>query len=352
MRIFVSGGTGVIGWRTVRELGAAGHEVTALVRSDEKAALIERLGARPVRVSLFDPEPLTRAVAGSEVVINLATSLPSLSRVMFSSAWRANDRVRSEGSRNLVDAALAAGAFRYIQESVVFVYAGGEDGRWLDENSEVTTTRIAASVLDAEASAGRFTQAGGIGVVLRFGAFYGPDSEHTLLQMRLARVGLNPLPGKGQDYVSSISTDDAASAVVAALEVPAGLYNIVDDAPITRDRYDLALAEALGVRRVRRPWMPLGTMEHVARSHRVSNRKVRSATDWAPRYPSVTDALDDLVDQTVGRVAPGGRRLRVILGLMTAGALFLGVWAQFGPFSFFDSFPGWGRGWGLPGRGI
>ena len=116
MKVFVSGATGVVGRRAVRLLAEAGHEVTAMARTDEKARLVEGLGATAVRVSLFDRPALERVIAGHDVVVNLATSIPSVARMASPKAWEANDRIRTEGSRILVDAALAAGARRYIQE--------------------------------------------------------------------------------------------------------------------------------------------------------------------------------------------------------------------------------------------
>src|ERR1700712_1625922 len=116
MRVFVAGSTGVLGRRVVAGLVAAGHEVTALVRSPEKAALAKSLGATPVEVSLFDPDGLRAAVAGHDAVCNLATHIPPLTRAADPRAWLENTRIRAEGSRNLVDAALAGHATVYVQE--------------------------------------------------------------------------------------------------------------------------------------------------------------------------------------------------------------------------------------------
>src|ERR1700722_3681231 len=120
MKIFVAGATGVVGSRAVPLLLHAGHRVTALARTAERAKSLQEAGATPVTVSLFETQPLIDAVAGHDAVINLATHIPDLARAARSSAWAENDRIRTEGSRNLVDAALAAGASRYVQESVCF----------------------------------------------------------------------------------------------------------------------------------------------------------------------------------------------------------------------------------------
>ncbi|HEX2046150.1 MAG TPA: NAD(P)-dependent oxidoreductase [Acidimicrobiales bacterium] len=300
MKIFVAGGTGVVGRRAVPRLVAEGHAVTVAARTPEKADLVRSWGAEPVEVDLFDPHAVRAAVEGHDVVVNLATSIPPFSKAARAKAWATNDRLRREASRNLVDAALAAGAERYVQESVSFLYADGGDG-WIAEDHPVAPNSVTASALDAEAQARRFADAGGTAVVLRFGSFYGPDSSHTADVVRFARRGLGTTPGPRDGYVSSVSTDDAAAAVViAATQAPGGTYNVVDDEPLTRAELDEVLAAAVGRKRLR-PVPNLAVrllgdkLDHVVRSHRVSNRALRSATGWTPRYPSGREGFAALV---------------------------------------------------------
>jgi 2-alkyl-3-oxoalkanoate reductase len=127
MKVFVAGATGVLGRRAVAGLVRSGHEVSALVRSDAKAGQVVAAGAAPVRCSLFDPDGLRSAMAGHDAVINLATHIPPVTAAARAPAWAENDRVRTVGSRNLVDAALVAGVGRYVQESIAFLYADGGD---------------------------------------------------------------------------------------------------------------------------------------------------------------------------------------------------------------------------------
>jgi 2-alkyl-3-oxoalkanoate reductase len=232
-------------------------------------------------------------------VCNLATHIPRASKARKDSAWVENDRLRREASRNLVDAALAAGAGHYIQESITFIYAAAGD-RWIDEDAPIEIPRYTRSVVDAEEQAGRFTAAGGVGVVLRFGLFYGPDSHHTVDGVRLARRRVAASFGRGDAYMSSINTDDAAAAVVAALEAPAGIYNVVDDDPMTRAENFEVLARALGVRPPRLTLAPLGKLagdksETLARSQRVSNERFKKATGWSPVHASVREGWPAVV---------------------------------------------------------
>src|SRR5215831_14635720 len=112
MRVFVAGGTGAIGGHAVPALVSAGHQVSALARSPASADQLRRQGAAPVEVSLFDPSGLARALAGCAVVVNLATAIPPMRQFMSARAWAASQRVRTEGSSAVVDAALATGTGR------------------------------------------------------------------------------------------------------------------------------------------------------------------------------------------------------------------------------------------------
>lgn len=353
MKIFVAGGTGVVGWRAVDRLVEAGHDVSVLARSDEKAAFIESLGARPVRVSLFDAPALVTAVAGHEVVVNLATHIPPAASSGSKKAWAENARIRTEGSRNLVDAALAAGASRYIQESISFLYVDGGD-TWLDEDSPRLGPdhAIAAPVAAAEAQAARVTTAGHVGVVLRFGFFHAADSELTTTTLKVTRWGRVAALGNAAAYYPVIHADDAASAVVAALEAPAGVYNIVDDEPLTRAQYAQATADALGdARRLRLPPKLASRMIEktqgppLVSSQRTSNRRFKDATGWAPAFPSARETLVDLVKEwrEPRRVRSGVGAL--LLLVLASGTLLVGTWALVTPRGFYDAFPGGGRAW-------
>jgi nucleoside-diphosphate-sugar epimerase len=292
MRVFVAGASGVLGRRVVPLLVAAGHDVSALARSDGRAALVGGLGATPVRADVFDPDAMVRAVAGHEVVCNLATHIPATNRMAMPGAWAENDRIRSEASRNLVDGALATGAARYVQESIAFLYRDGGE-RWLDESSPIDPVANLRSAPVAEANAARFSASGATGVILRFAAFYGPDSDATLDMIRLARrrIALGAGP---HAYVSSITTDDAAAAVVSSLAAPAGLYNVGDDDPVTRRDFFAALAGALGVRHSRIAPAGLARLggskaSVLVRSQRVSNGAFVEATGWKPAQRSVRE---------------------------------------------------------------
>jgi 2-alkyl-3-oxoalkanoate reductase len=303
-RVLMTGATGVVGRLAIPQLLERGYRVTAVGRTAEKRAQLKALGADDVALDIFDVESARHAIAGHDAVINLATHMPSSAvRAFLPWSWRENDRLRREGSAALAQAALAAGVARFIQESFAPVYVDG-GARWIDEEWPQRPAPYNRTVIDAEQSAARFTAGGGAGVVLRFAGFYGPDP---LLRdiVAVVRRGWGPLVGRAGAYWSSVSHEDAAAAVVAALELPAGAYNVSDDEPLTRREWVDALADAAGVAppRLLPAWaVALGgaLAELLSRSQRISNAKLKSASKWTPRWRSAREGLRAAVHRLDG----------------------------------------------------
>jgi 2-alkyl-3-oxoalkanoate reductase len=299
MNVFVAGATGVVGSRVLPELVARGRRVTGVARSAEKAKRLREIGATAVDVDLFDADAVRQAVRGHDVVVNLATHIPPSSRAMLPGAWRMTNALRTRAAHILSDAAVAAGVGRFVQESFAPTYPDRGD-RWITEDEPIAPARYNRGVAHAEAAVQRFTSAGGTGVVLRFAYFYGADSDFTKDMIAFVRKGLAPTPGRRDAYVSSISHDDAAAAVGAALDVAAGVYNVADDEPVTHEEFFASLAERLGVSPPR--FLPLWTTrvfgslgETLARSQRISNAKLKAASGWWPRYRSIREGWQVVV---------------------------------------------------------
>jgi nucleoside-diphosphate-sugar epimerase len=293
MKVFVTGGTGAIGRHVVPVLVAEGHTVSALARTAEKADLLTRQGAVPVSVSLFDRDALAAEVTGHDAIVNMTSAIPPMNRFMRAKAWRDNDRVRTDGSAALVDAAIVAGVGRLVQESVSMLYPDS-GSRWIDEDVPVDRYPLARANLAAEASANRFSTSGGTGVVLRFGWFYGPGATHSEQLLAMARRHVGAVLGAPDSYVSSIHMTDAAAGVVAALDAPPGTFNVVDDEPLSKRDYAAALAAAVGktswIRGPGRAALLFGDrLTSLTRSLRVSNARLRATTGWAPQYPSARE---------------------------------------------------------------
>ena len=303
MRVFVTGGTGAIGCHAVSALIGAGHSVTALARNAQKAATLERQGATPVEVSIFDTASLAKQFAGHDAVVNLATALPATADFRKLSAWEENIRIRTEGSAAIVDAAIESGVPRVIQESVCMIYRDhGSD--WIDENWPTDDFPMAQSNLAAEASANRFSDSGGTGIILRFGWFYGLGAKHSEEFLALAQKwGVCIMMGTEGTYLSSIHVADGGLAVVSALSASAGVYNVVDDLPLTKREYADALAVAAGrkyyVRAPGRLAEALGnSTTSLTRSLRVTNAAFKSATGWTPAYPSAREGWTAMATQS------------------------------------------------------
>jgi len=189
LRVFITGASGVIGRRVVPQLVAGGHQVSAVARSPAKRQELDRLGVRPVSVDLFDGGSIAQSLAGHDTAINLATHIPhSTAKTLLPGAWRENDRLRRITSRLLVNTAIAQGVARIVQESFAPVYAGQGDA-WITEEWPLQPVRYNRTVMDAEQAAERFTRSGGVGIVLRFAGFYGPDSTQLGDMLQSVRRG-------------------------------------------------------------------------------------------------------------------------------------------------------------------
>ena len=300
MKVFVAGASGALGRPLVRQLIAAGHAVTGMTRREERAEEIRAAGATAVVCDAFDAEALRVAVAAAapEAVVHALTAIPE--RIDWKAdPLAATNRVRTEETRNLIDAAAAAGARRIVAESVAFLYA--PRGEWVkDEDADLfvggpepfgaavdALVDLERQVLKAEDMEG---------VVLRFGNFYGPGTAFAAdgSQADEARRGRLPIVGKGTGTFSFIHVEDAAAATVAALEGDVtGTFNVVDDEPAPMREWVPVYAEALRAKRPRRvpAWLAgllvgRGVARNAVELRGASNAKAKRDLGWQPRYPS------------------------------------------------------------------
>jgi nucleoside-diphosphate-sugar epimerase len=307
MKVFVAGATGAIGRPLVRQLVAAGHEVTGMTRREERAAEIREAGAEAVVCDVFDAERLREAVvaAAPEAVVHMLTALPP--RFTARTDLRPTDRVRTEGTRNLIAAARAAGARRIVAESVGFFYA--PEGGWVKDEEAPLDMGAPGKFGPAVAALADLEQQvlgteGLEGVVLRFGWFYGPGTYIGPggSQAEEVRKRRYPIVGEGSATFSFIHVEDAAAAVVAALDRGApGAYNVADDEPAPMREWLPAFAETLGAKPPRRvpPWLVrLAVGKAMARSatgtRGASNAKAKRELGWRPAHPSWRQGFPEL----------------------------------------------------------
>jgi nucleoside-diphosphate-sugar epimerase len=307
MKVFVAGASGAIGRPLVPALVAAGHEVTGTTRREERAEEIRAAGARAVVCDVFDLTALEAAVreAEPEVVVNQLTSLPKDFNPRKID-YAPTNRVREEGGGNLMKAALAVGARRYVTQSIAFLYApeGGwvkdEEARPYDDapppfdEGERAMIAHEREVLGTE---------GIEGLVLRYGQFYGPGTYYDRggsIEKQVSKR-MVPVMGPGTGMASFIHVDDAAGATVAALDHGApGIYNVTDDEPAPAKEWLPVYAEVLGAKAPRRvpTWLARlvgGRMavEFGVNLRGASNAKAKRELGWRPSRPSWRQGFRD-----------------------------------------------------------
>jgi nucleoside-diphosphate-sugar epimerase len=296
MRVFVAGGTGVLGRRLVPHLVARGHQVTATTTDPDKVGVLEQLGAAAVVMDGLDAVSVGKAVAEAQpdAIIHQMTAIAGNPDMKHFDRWFATtNRLRTEGTDHLLAAAEALGVSHVVAQS----YAGWNGlrrGGWvkteddpLDALEGTMARMVAVAIHHLE---GAVVKAGG--AALRYGALYGPGA--TDAQVALVRQRQFPLVGSGAGYSSWVHLDDAARATVLAVEQQArGVFNIVDDEPAPAREWLPYLAACAGAKpplRVPR-WLArllagdvVVTMMTEGRGF--SNAKTKRELGWTLRYPS------------------------------------------------------------------
>ena len=306
MNVFVAGGTGVIGRRLLPQLVTAGHRVTATTRQPEKAELLRSLGATPAVLDALDEEAVVSAVraAAPDVVMNQLTELPKRYNPRKLGTWYAStSRLRVDGTRHLLTGSRAAGARRFIYQSIAFMYVLTGPSV-LDEDAPIAVAAPEpfGAAVRATLEGERLTrEAEGIeGVVLRYGQLYGPGTYYAsdgdiARQARQRRV---PIVGGGGGVFSFLHVDDAASAAVCALGRGRGVYNIVDDDPApVRDWVPVFAQATRAPKPMRVPGWVASLMAGgwavsvMTQSRGASNIRAKAELGWQPRYPSWRDGF-------------------------------------------------------------
>lgn len=303
MNVFIAGATGVLGRRVVPRLIAAGHRVAGLSRSENNARTLSESGAEPRAGNLFDPNEMLRISRGSDAILHLATAIPTGARPKKQD-WSMNDRIRREGTVNLVAAAVANRCKFYLQQSITFLY-GDRAGAWVDETTPIasplaTVTRSAAEM--ERIVIGAVERKALAAAVLRFGAFYSYDSASTAGMFEAIRAGRFPVIGGGKAYWNLISVDDAAEAIVTAVanagSLSGEIINVCDDEPAPYGDIVGFIASVLGARRPRRipalaARMLAGSdaVDFLLSSARCRNDKAKKILGWRPQYPTYREGV-------------------------------------------------------------
>jgi nucleoside-diphosphate-sugar epimerase len=296
VRVFVAGGTGVVGRRLVPQLVAGGHQVTATTTSTAKLGLLERFGADAVVMDGLDAMSVGEAVAKArpDVIVHQMTAIAGKPDMKHMDRWFAStNRLRTEGADHLLAAAEATGVSHFVAQS----YAGWNGirtGGWVkteEDPLDMHTGTVAQPGMEAIRHVEDVvTKAGG--AALRYGWLYGPGATEELVE--IVRKRQFPVVGGGTGYCSWVHLDDAASATVLAVEQKAsGVFNIVDDEPAPAGEWLPHLAASAGAKppmRVPR-WLARMLAGEVAvammtEGRGFSNAKAKRELGWRLRYPS------------------------------------------------------------------
>lgn len=300
MKVFIAGGSGTIGISLVRALVSAGHDVCASTRSESKRDRLLSLGASVAVVDALDRDALIRTLVRARPthVVHQLTALPK-DAPRRASDLAATNRLRIDGTRNLLEAAITAGAQRFVVGSFAILSprAGAAPG---------DADEAAAAVRSMETQVLEATAQGMIeGVILRYGLFYGPDAPSTLSMIEMVRKRHLPVVRHDRGLLPIIHLDDAVAATVLALETaPAGAtYDIVDDRPASITEMVETMAAYAGAPRPFRipDWLPRLVAPYLARVMSVrlplSNARAKAELGWRPQYPSMTDGLSRMFDR-------------------------------------------------------
>jgi nucleoside-diphosphate-sugar epimerase len=302
MRILVAGANGVLGRRICKQLVDHGHTVFGMVRTTEAEQMVQPLGVEVRRADLLDADAVLHAASGAEVVIHAATSIPKKIRPSGRD-WEMNDRIRTEGTRALMSAAISVGARVFMMQSIVWV-AQPKDGSPFDEDSPTHSNSIMRSMVEGERIVREGGKDSGLTVsILRCGTFYSADSYHTRIfgdSMRKRRMAI--VDG-GKAKWSLVHAEDAAGAFVAATEAGrSGLWHVIDDYPVSTGEFFSYLAEKLGTRPPRHlpRWLfslLLGrySADFFSTSMETSNSRFKKDFAWTPRFPSYKEGLVEVV---------------------------------------------------------
>ena len=300
MRVFVAGGTGVVGQRLVPQLVARGHQVTATTTSPAKLDMLARLGADAVVMDGLDAVSVGEAVAKAspDAIVHEMTAISPAHAgkpdMRHMDRWFAStNRLRTEGTDHLLAAAEAAGVPHFVAQSYAS-WNGIRQGGWV-KTEEDPLDLMAGTAAQPGMEAIRHVEEAvgqGGGAVLRYGGLYGPGATDD--QVELVRKRQFPLVAGGTGYSSWVHLDDAASATVLAVERKArGVFNIVDDEPAPASQWLPYLAEYAGAKRPMRvpKWLARMLAGEVAvtmmtEGRGFSNAKAKRELGWQLRYPS------------------------------------------------------------------
>ncbi len=259
MKIFITGPTGILGKRVTKLLVAKGHQVVGLTRTKQKSEQLKNMGADCAQINLFNQDELIHATHKCDSILHLATSIPQKT-MPKPKDWLLNDKIRTEGTKNLIMAARKHKIDQFIGQSVTALY-GQQNGKIVNKQTPLPANQI--KMLESALEMENLIREGlkQNQIIIRFGTFYSPDAFHTQDFISNAMRGKLPLIGKGNNYWNFIHADEAARAIVFAVDnfdlLKGETLNITDFKPIPSKEVLDQMRTKLGAKRPLKlpPWL-------------------------------------------------------------------------------------------------
>lgn len=304
MRVFVTGATGVLGRRVIRNLIDQQFSVSALSRSAQNTEFLKREHVEIREGDLFNKREMVEATKNSDAILHLATSIPRKTLAKLSD-WQINDRIRVEGTANLVDAAIANNVKTFVCESVAMLY-GQQHGKFVttstplpDEQVEMARSAIQMEKMLVDRLPGKY-------IIFRFGSFYSDDDFFTNSIIDNVSKGRMPMLGDGNYYMNWIHLDDAASAVLFGLKhldhFMGKKVNVTDGHPILYADMLNYLSKLLRHKRpfhlpawIARLLLGKNRFAVFTNSYRVEPDPLLK--DWQPGYPDFITGITEIINQ-------------------------------------------------------
>lgn len=301
MEVFITGATGVLGKRVVKLLVENNLKVRALSRSEANENIIRSLGGIPVSGDLFNSDDMIKASEGCDIILHLATAIPKNGKPKAAD-WKMNDRIRTEGTYVLLEAARVNEIGFFLQQSIAFLY-GNRNGETVTADMRIADKQ--PGMLNSAKTMEEIIQKSGVHyAIVRFGSFYSADSAQTKGQVEAVKKRKLPIIGKGDFYWNVIHVDDAASAILHILlnkeRCQNKIINVSDFNPILFSDWVKAIASATGSKPpasipkwIGRLVLGKDMFGVLTSSYKLVKEDVMK--DWQPVYPDFREGIRTVV---------------------------------------------------------
>jgi 2-alkyl-3-oxoalkanoate reductase len=302
-RVFITGATGVLGKRVVKSLIERDIRVVALSRSAGNSSQLSQAGAEVVKGNLFNPEEMIEATKNCDAIFHLATHIPRKPIPNKMKDWKENDKIRTVGTKALLQAAVANNIKIFIQESVTILY-GDRNGETVTSETPIAKEQIkwTKSAVEMENMIRDEKRTGHI--IIRFGSFYSEDSWNTTYLFDSIRKRRFPIIGKGDFYWNLISVDDAADAVVYSYQnfqrLKNKTINFTDFSPILYKDFANGMAALTGSKKpfslpvfLAKLLMGKEVLNFITNSYRIQQDDI--IADWKPKYKNCLEGMESIL---------------------------------------------------------